>query len=99
VTRREKDMVITRVTVRNAALGPIARLTATESWYGKDGSLTVESRGLINGLLQPGEVQVIAVETLFRPGLDRNNLTFSHANGTVRPKVVDKLEVPPAPKP
>ena len=99
VTRREKDMVITRVTVRNAALGPIARLTATESWYGKDRSLTVESRGLINGLLQPGEVQTITVETLFRPGLDSNNLTFSHANGTVRPKIVEKLEAPPPPKP
>ena len=99
VTKREKDLVVTRVTVRNAALGPIARLTITESWYGKDGSLTVESRGLINGLLQPGEVQVITVETLFRPGMDRNNMIFTHANGQVRPKEVPKLDVPTPPKP
>jgi hypothetical protein len=101
VTRRENEMIVTRVTVKNAALAPVARLTVTETWYAKDGTISTESRGVINGLLQPGEVQVITVQTAIRPGVqfDRNAMVLSHANGTVRPRVVDKLEVPPPPKP
>ena len=95
-TRREKNMIITTIVVKNTSLGAIARLTVTESWYDAGGALVLESRGLINGLLQPGEIQTITIETPARPTLSRNNWTFSHVNGTVRPQRVAKLE-PPAP--
>jgi hypothetical protein len=95
-TRRVKDMVVTRVTVKNATQAPIARLTIDETWYDKTTAVLTGGKGIIPGLLQPGEVQVIVIETPFRPGMTSNNYTFSHANGTVKPQRVDKLEVPPA---
>jgi hypothetical protein len=95
-TRRVKDMVVTRVTVRNANQSPIARLTIDETWYDKTTAVLTGGKGVIGGLLQPGEVQVIVIETPFKPGMTSNNYTFTHANGTVKPQRVDKLEVPPA---
>jgi hypothetical protein len=98
VTRREKDMVITRIVVKNIhASAPIARLTVDETWYGKDGGVVTRGRGVVSGLLQPGEVQTITIETPFRDGMSANNWNFSHANGTVTPKKVAKLEVPKQP--
>jgi hypothetical protein len=95
VTRRVKDMVVTRVTVKNATQSPIARLTIDETWYDKTTAVLTGGKGVIPALLQPGEVQVIVIETPFRPGMTSNNYTFTHANGTVKPQRVDKLEVPP----
>ena len=31
-TKRDKEMVVTRIKVRNASAAPIARLTITETW-------------------------------------------------------------------
>ena len=94
VTRREKELVITRITVKNIATAPIARLTIDEIWYAKDQSVVMRGRGVINGLLQPGEVQTITIETPYNAKMTSNNWNFSHANGTVKPNRVPKLEVP-----
>ena len=45
----------------------------------------------INGLLQPGEIQTITIETPYNPKMNSNNWNFAHANGTVKPAKV-KLE-------
>src|ERR1700722_9272808 len=58
-TKRDKDMVTTKIRVRNASSAPIARLTITETWYDKSGATVGGGKGVINGLLQPGEVQTI----------------------------------------
>jgi len=94
VTRREKDLVVTRITVRNASDAPIGRLTIGETWYDKAGAVLTGGKGTINGLLQPGEVQIVTIETPFKPGMNANNYIFSHANGTVKPARVPKLEMP-----
>ena len=104
VTKKEKDMVITKIQVRNASAAPIARLTVDESWYDKAGALVSGSKGVINGLLQPGEIQTITIETPYNAKMAANQWVFSHANGTVpKPKRVDKLTAPgekePAAKP
>jgi hypothetical protein len=93
VTKREKDMVVTRILVRNIhASAPIARLVIDETWYAKDGSVVTRGRGSINGLLQPGEVQTVTIETPWNAKMNGNNYNFSHANGTIKPKKVAKLE-------
>ena len=92
VSRRQGDVVVTRVMVRNAVQAPIARLTIDETWYGKDDSVVTGGKGVIAGLLQPGEVQTIVIETPFRPGMNANNFNFSHVNGTVKPVRVPQLE-------
>ncbi len=103
MTKKEKDMVVTRIQVKNVSTGPIARLTVDESWYDKGGALVAGSKGVINGLLQPGEIQTIVIETPYSAKMSANQWVFSHANGTVpKPKRVDKLvagvgnEAPPA---
>jgi hypothetical protein len=91
-TKRDKDMIITKIKVRNASAAPIARLTIAETWYDKGGAAVGGGKGQIDGLLQPGEVKTITIETPYKTGMQSNNYNFSHANGTVpKPKRVDKL--------
>jgi hypothetical protein len=94
ITKREKDMVVTRITVRNASVGPVPRLTVSETWYDKGGAIVTGGKGGINGLLQPGEIQVITIETPYNAKMNGNQFNFTHANGTVKPAKVAKLEVP-----
>lgn len=91
-TKREKDMVVTRIKVKNTSSGPIARLTVSETWYGKDGQVVTGGKGYINGLLQTGDTQTIEIQTPFDSKMSSNNFNFSHANGTVKPHQVAKLD-------
>jgi hypothetical protein len=102
VTKRDKDMVVTKIQVKNTSNAPIPRLTITETWYDAGGATVGGGKGAINGLLQPGEVQTITIETPYNAKMKANNYNFSHANGTIKPHRVDKLgtdEKEPATKP
>lgn len=100
VTKKEGDMVVTRIQVRNPGAKPIARLTITETWYDKGGSTVGGGKGVINGLLQPGEIQTIVIETPYTTKMSANNWNFSHANGTVpKPHRVDKMTSPDSKEP
>jgi hypothetical protein len=98
VIKREKDMVVTKIPVRNASDAPIARLTITETWYDKGGQPMGGGEGVLASMLQPGEVQVITIESPWKPGIASNNYQFSHANGTVKATRVDTLTVPGEPE-
>jgi hypothetical protein len=91
VTKREKDMVVTKIQVKNTSNAPIPRLTITETWYDAGGATVGGGKGAINGLLQPGEVQTIIIETPYNAKMKANNYNFSHANGTIKPHAVPKL--------
>jgi hypothetical protein len=99
VTKAEpgKSLVRTTIKVRNASLAPIARLSVTETWYGKDGTTVNTGRGVINGLLQPGEIQTIIIETAYNAKMSSNNWNFTHANGTVKVAKVKSLDAPKTP--
>jgi hypothetical protein len=102
VTKRDKDMVVTKIQVKNTSNAPIPRLTITETWYDAGGATVGGGKGAINGLLQPGEIQTITIETPFNPKMKANNYNFSHANGTIKPHAVPKFggdEKEPAAKP
>lgn len=98
-TKRDKDMVVTSITVKNVMTAPIARLTIDETWYDAAGALVNGSKGVVNGLLQPGEVQTVKLMTPFNAKMKANNYNFVHANGAVKPTRVDKIEDPNAPDP
>jgi len=87
-------MVVTRIQVRNTMKAPIARLTVDETWYDKGGALVTGSKGIINGLLQPDEVQTVEIRTPFDAKMSANNYNFSHANGTVKVHAVKSLDAP-----
>jgi hypothetical protein len=92
VTKREKDTVVTTIKVKNVSTAPIARLTVAETWYDAKGGVVTGGRASINGLLQPGEIGTLKIETPFNAGMKSNNWNFSHANGDVKAKKVAKLE-------
>jgi hypothetical protein len=98
-TKKEKDLVVTTFLVKNTSSAPIARLTVDETWYGADGAVVSGGKGIINGLLQPGEVQEMRIESAWNAKMKSNNFNFTHPNGTVKPKKVDKLEDPNAKEP
>ena len=63
VTKRDGANVVTKITVRNASLAPVPRLTIAETWYDKGGSIVVGSKGTVPGLMQPGEIQTVTITT------------------------------------
>ena len=89
-----KSMVETKIVVRNASPAPIARLSVTETWYDKGGTVVASNRGVINGLLQPQEVQTIVIDTPYNPKMSSNNWNFAHANGAVKVAKVKTLDAP-----
>jgi hypothetical protein len=91
---RKGDMVITRMTVRNASAAPIARLQIDETWYDKSGATVTAGRGSIQGLLQPGEVAVVEIQTVWKAGMSGFQRQYRHANGTIKPVKVNKLDAP-----
>ncbi len=97
VTKRDKDDVITRLQVKNVSSGPIKGLTIAQPWYNKAGAVTAEPRGVISGLLQPNEVQMVTIQVTYKSDMISNNYEFSHANGSVKPMKVQKMEAPAPP--
>jgi len=91
-----KNLVQTTIKVKNSTPSPIARLMVAETWYDGTGAIIAGGRGVINGLLQPGEVQTITIETPYSAKMKSNNWNFTHANGTVKPTKVKALDAPAA---
>jgi hypothetical protein len=89
-----KNLVQTVIKVRNASAAPIARLQIQETWYDKGGAIVAGGKAGANGLLQPGEVQTITIETPYNKNMSANNFNFTHANGAVKPAKVKTLDAP-----
>jgi hypothetical protein len=97
--RRQGEFVIDEFKVKNMSSQPIARLTIESIYYEKGGAVIAGGRGFVNGLLQPGEIQTVKVETPYNAKMNSSNYKFTHANGSITPKRVDKLDDPNAAKP
>jgi len=94
-TKREGQTLVTRIQVKNTSNAPIARLTIDETWYDKNQNLIPGGKGVVSGLLQPGEIQTIEVKTPVNPNMASSMLQFSHANGTVpKPHAVKAFDAP-----
>lgn len=87
-TTRKGSMVITKIEVKNMSNAPIGRLRIIETWFDKSGGTIPGGEGVINGLLQPGEVQTIEIQTPFNDRMNANSWNFLHANGAVKPHLV-----------
>jgi hypothetical protein len=94
-----KNLVQTQIKVKNTTPNPIARLMVAETWYDASGAIIAGGRGVINGLLQPGEIQTITIETPYNAKMKSNNWNFTHANGTVKPNKVKSVDAPDAAAP
>jgi hypothetical protein len=96
-TKREGSTLVTKIQVKNVATAPIARLKVSETWYDKKGGTIPGGEGVINGLLQPNEVQTLEIRTPVDPNMSSSMLLFSHANGSVKTHPVKSFDTPAAP--
>jgi hypothetical protein len=92
--RLEKDIIVTTFQVKNMSSAPIARLTIEEFWWDKARNPVSGDKQFLKKPLAPGEVGTIVLRTPKMPNMDTNNYKFSHQNGEVKPKKVQKFETP-----
>ena len=78
-----KEFIITTIEVKNMATGAIAGLMVDEFWYDRAGNPVTGDNYRHQSPLQPGEVITITLETPRTPQMDRNQYSFSHANGDI----------------
>jgi hypothetical protein len=93
-TTRKGTNVITTMTVKNTSTGPIAGFRIEESWADKTGNLAGGDVYRHPKPFMPGEVIQVTLTTPANPRMSSNSFNFVHANGTVKPKNVPKIEVP-----
>ena len=92
VTKRNGDVVTTTIKVKNVSAAPIARLSISETWFDKGQAQVASSQGALDKPLNPGAVDTVTIQTPWNAKMNGNSWQFSHANGTVKPKRVPKLE-------
>lgn len=85
------DEVITTIKIKNLSAGAIAGLRVDEFWYDKAGNMLPGDSQRVRQPIQPGEIVTVELRTPKNAKMDRNNYQFSHANGTIKPKVLTKL--------
>ena len=86
-----KDFVITTMQIKNMASAPIAGLKIDDFWYDRAGGPLPSDSYRHPRPLQPGEVITVTLETPADPRMNRNQWQFSHANGEVKPTLVNKF--------
>ncbi len=93
-TTRTGANVITTTVIKNTSTGPIAGFRLEESWADKSGNLAGGDVYRHPKPFMPGEVITVTLTTPANPRMTSNSLNFIHANGTVKPKRVPKIDVP-----
>ena len=92
VTKREGNMIVTTIKVKNLAAGPIAGLKVDEFWYDKGGEPVTGAQPFrYRKALMPGEVIEVVLKVPTNPKMDRNQYKFEHANGAIKTKLLPKL--------
>ena len=92
VTKREGNMIVTTIKVKNLAAGPIAGLKVDEFWYDKGGEPVTGAQPFrYRKALMPGEVIDVVLRVPTNPKMDRNQYKFEHSNGSIKTKLLPKL--------
>jgi len=88
-SKRVGKEMVTVVKVRNTSKGPINLLKIDEYWYD-------QNRNIVSGTqeahkkapIQPGEIVEITLRSPVKPGIQQNQIMFTHAYGTVKATAV-----------
>jgi hypothetical protein len=92
VSKREGNMIVTTIKIKNLSNGAIAGLKVDEFWYDKAGDPVTGSQPFrYRKPLQPGEVIEVVLKVPTNPKMDRNQYKFEHANGTIKTTLLPKL--------
>lgn len=92
VTKKNGDNVVTTLKVKNMSAAPLARLKIAETWFDKGGNIVGGGEATLDKPLGVGAVETITIQTPWSAKMNGNGYNFSHANGTVKPKRVSKLD-------
>lgn len=92
VVKVEGNEVVTTIKIKNLSNGAIAGLRVDEFWYDKAGTMLPGDTQRVRQPILPGEVVTITLRTPKNPKMDRNTYQFSHANGTIKAKILPKME-------
>jgi hypothetical protein len=90
-TKRNGEVVTTTVKVKNVSNAPIARLTIAETWFDKGQQQVASSQGSLDKPLDPGAIDTVTIQTPWNARMNGNSWTFTHANGTIKPRRVPAL--------
>jgi hypothetical protein len=93
-TTRKGGNVITVMVIKNTSPLPIAGFRLEESWSDKTGNLAGGDVYRHPRPFMPGEVITVTLTTPANPRMSSNSFNFVHANGTVKPRNVPKIDVP-----
>ncbi len=93
-TTRKGANVVTIMVIKNTSSRPIAGFILEESWADKSGNLAGGDVYRHPKPFMPGEVITVTLTTPANPRMASNSFNFKHANGTVKPKSVPKIDVP-----
>ncbi len=92
VTKRVGSEIITVIKVKNlSTTGSIAGLKVDEFWYDKAGDPVSGDTFRYRKPLQPGEVIEVTLRTPVNPKMDRNQYSFTHANGAIKTRKMPKF--------
>jgi hypothetical protein len=85
--------IVTTYKLKNTSSAPIALLKIDEYWYEKGGKMVSTDTQRYRQPFQPGEVIEVTTHApaTGSPAGWNKNVTFTHANGKVTPKKVDKF--------
>jgi hypothetical protein len=93
-TSRKGGNVVTTMVIKNTSSGPVAGFRLEESWADKSGNLAGGDVYRHAKPFMPGEVITVTLTTPANARMTSNSFNFVHANGTVKPKRVPKIDVP-----
>jgi hypothetical protein len=92
VTKREGNMIVTTIKIKNMATAPIAGLKVDEFWYDKAGEPVTGAQPFRHRKpLMPGEVIDVVLRVPTNPAMNSNQYKFEHANGTIKATRLPKL--------
>ena len=93
-TRVISGDVVTIIRLQNRATGAIAGLKVDEFWWDESGNPLPGDSQRIRQPLMPGEVATIELRVPRDSRMNRNNYSFSHANGEIKATLVTELPDP-----
>jgi len=95
-TKVSANEVVTVIRVKNVNSAPIAGLRIEENWYAGGNAVGGDTYRHPRPLA-PDAVIEVTLSTPRRPGMSSPQYVFTHANGTIKPQLVGKLELTPVP--
>ena len=90
-TDKKGTEVTTVLMVKNVSAAPIAGFKLEESWIDKAGTLAGGDTYRHPKPFMPGEVITVTLKSPWNARMTSNSYNFTHANGTVKPKLVPKI--------